>query len=173
MLIVQQMPHPRWDEEEIVLSAISLPTRLGYDALHNNILHDEGIQTIIFDIKSHLGKHTHYSIVNDKLYYKGWLVIPSSSWTQRLISKMHCTSTGGHSGAYHTYRKMLLLSFGLVWWRWFKCLWPLVLFARNINMRFYLQQACSIPFLFPRTSGNTLLYFLSPDYQNQTGWIAS
>lgn len=105
----------RGDEEEIVLLAISLPTWLDWDALNKDILENEGIQTIISDVKSHLGKHAHCSIVNDKLCYNGRLVILSpSSWTQRLMSEMNCTFTGGHSGAYCTYCRItaeLLLFF--------------------------------------------------------------
>ncbi|KDP42549.1 hypothetical protein JCGZ_24323 [Jatropha curcas] len=49
----------------------------------------------------------HYSLVHGQLFFKGRLVLPAASrWVPKLISEFHSTPTGGHSGAYRTYRRI-------------------------------------------------------------------
>lgn len=38
---------------------------------------------------------------------KGRLVMPrAKEWMSRLLMEFHCTPAGGHSGAFHTYRRL-------------------------------------------------------------------
>ncbi|KAG6403221.1 hypothetical protein SASPL_135438 [Salvia splendens] len=49
----------------------------------------------------------HYYLSHDLLFYKGRLVIPpNSEWIPKLIAKFHMTPSGGHAGAYRTYRRL-------------------------------------------------------------------
>ncbi|CAH9115607.1 unnamed protein product, partial [Cuscuta europaea] len=49
-----------------------------------------------------------------RLFYKGHLVLaPDSKWIPRLLKEFHDTPTGGHAGAYCTYRRFAMN----VFWR--------------------------------------------------------
>ena len=59
------------------------------------------------DLKVDPNSHPQYTLEQDRLYYKGRLVLlTDSTWIPKLLQKFHTSPIGGHSGIYRTYRMM-------------------------------------------------------------------
>lgn len=68
---------------------------------------DPTLSRIITDLKANPDSHPHYTLEHDRLYYKGRLVLAtSSSWIPKLLDEFHASPAGGHSGVYGTYRRV-------------------------------------------------------------------
>ncbi|KAF2317274.1 hypothetical protein GH714_019279 [Hevea brasiliensis] len=56
------------------------------------------------DLKSGIKLHPNFSLIQERLYFKRKLAIPSKSqWIPKLIWEFHDTPSSGHSRAYRTY----------------------------------------------------------------------
>lgn len=62
---------------------------------------------IVADLQENADVHPYYTLEDQRLYYKGRLVLAANwEWIPRLFQEFHPTPTGGHSGVYRTYRRM-------------------------------------------------------------------
>lgn len=75
---------------------------------------DKELQKILTDLAEDPNSHPHYQLIQNKLFFHGKLVIPTtSSLIPILLKEFHSTVVGGHSGAYRTYRRLA----GNVYWK--------------------------------------------------------
>lgn len=94
-------------EEEGELAALTLPRWVDWTQLQDNVRADPNLSLIITDLEKGQPAPKHYSLVHGTLFYKGRLVIPSmSDWIPKLLIEFNSTPTGGHSGAFRTYRRL-------------------------------------------------------------------
>lgn len=62
---------------------------------------------VMEDLKTDPNSHPTFTLENDRLHYKGRLVLSAhSAWTPKLTAEFHTLNIGGHSGVYRTYRKV-------------------------------------------------------------------
>lgn len=62
---------------------------------------------MIADLKRDSKCHQAYTLENDRLHYKGrMMILFGSTWIPKLLAKFHVTKTEGHSRVYRTYRKI-------------------------------------------------------------------
>lgn len=98
--------------------ALSTPQWLDVESLQKEVQADVNLQPIVEALKIDHAAHPPYNLIGGRLYYKGRLVIPtSSSWIPLLLEEFHSTPSGGHSGALRTYRR---LATSLYWQHMFK-----------------------------------------------------
>ncbi|KAK7247608.1 hypothetical protein RIF29_42494 [Crotalaria pallida] len=94
-------------EEDRELQAISRPIWQDIDIIDEEVRKDPVLEKIREDLVKDANSHPYYTLEGDKLYYKGRLVLSSTStWISKLFQEFHSTPTGGHSGVYRTYRRM-------------------------------------------------------------------
>lgn len=68
---------------------------------------DPKLQGIIHDLIQDINSHPGYKFQNQKLFYKGRLVLPKgSSRIPLLLQEFHNSAVGGHSGFFRTYKRI-------------------------------------------------------------------
>ncbi|WVZ18576.1 hypothetical protein V8G54_005898 [Vigna mungo] len=68
---------------------------------------DVELQKVIADLKQDPNSHVSYTLENERLHYKGRLVLSAKSvWIPKMLGEFHVTKMGGHSGIYRTYRRI-------------------------------------------------------------------
>ncbi|XP_017442779.1 uncharacterized protein LOC108347848 [Vigna angularis] len=85
--------------EELELQAISRPYWHDFREVLKEVEEDESLKKIVDEIKRDPNCHASYTLENDRLHYKGRLVLSAKSiWIPKLLVEFHVTSTRGHSG---------------------------------------------------------------------------
>lgn len=93
--------------EEAELRVVSKSYWQDFQEVLREVERDEVLGKITSDIKRDPNCHAAYTLENDRLHYKGRLVISANSvWIPKLLAEFHVTSTGGHSGVFRTYRRI-------------------------------------------------------------------
>jgi len=86
---------------------ISRPYWPGAEQIQEEVLKDGDLQKIIKELQKDSGSNGKHTLENDKLHYKGRLVLcPTSVWIPQLLKEFHATPTGGHPGIFRTYRRI-------------------------------------------------------------------
>lgn len=94
-------------EEDSELQAIPRPYLQDIQDIDEKVKKDPALAKIIDDLRQDPSSHNHYTLENERFYYKGRLVLPTSStWVPKLLQEFHTSPTEGHSGIYRTYRRM-------------------------------------------------------------------
>ncbi|KOM49767.1 hypothetical protein LR48_Vigan08g059400 [Vigna angularis] len=94
-------------QEEKELSVIARPYWQDFREILEEVEADEELRKVIDDLKRDPNSHPSFTLENERLHYKGRLVLSArSAWVPKLIAEFHTTQTGGHSGVYRTYRKV-------------------------------------------------------------------
>ncbi|KAL1544617.1 hypothetical protein AAHA92_21443 [Salvia divinorum] len=97
----------RRDEDSLELSALSRPTWPDWSEIQEPFSTDPRLSKIKAALQAGNPAAPHYELIHDVLFYKGRMVVPAHSpWIQRLMAEYHITPTGGHAGAYRTYRRI-------------------------------------------------------------------
>ncbi|KAI4318266.1 hypothetical protein L6164_026055 [Bauhinia variegata] len=79
------------------------------DEVQKEIMADPFFSDIVVAIKADPNARPGFSLVQNKLFYKGRLVVPKNSkWVPILLREFHSTPTGGHSGVIRNYKRSLL-----------------------------------------------------------------
>ncbi|KOM51585.1 hypothetical protein LR48_Vigan09g024400 [Vigna angularis] len=95
------------EREERELQAISKPFWPDFQEILKEVEEDSELQKVIAGLKHDSNSHGAYTLENERLHYKGRLVISANStWIPKLLDEFHVTKTGGHSGVYRTYRRI-------------------------------------------------------------------
>ncbi|KAH6813356.1 hypothetical protein C2S51_022374 [Perilla frutescens var. frutescens] len=95
------------------LQAVSLPVWVEYDKVQAAVRQDPILAKVIQTLESGELHSQHYALVHGHLFYRGRLVVPrGSEWSQKLIAEFHATPSGGHSGAFRTYRHLAANAMG-------------------------------------------------------------
>lgn len=69
---------------------------------------DEELKKIVEDITKDPKMHPAFTLENGRLHYKGRLVLSAKSvLIPKILVEFHTSTTGGHSGVYHTYRQVV------------------------------------------------------------------
>ena len=106
----------RRDDDAIELSVVSRPIRVDWSMAQASIDSDASLGKIKAALEAGEPSTPHYELNHGVLFYKGRFVIPASSpWTTRLLAEFHITPSGGHAGAYRTYRPLHLIFIGSAW----------------------------------------------------------
>ena len=97
----------RRDNEQMELTALSRPIWADWSAAQSSVASDPQLQKIKTALEEGVPTAPHYELIHGALFYKGRFVIPSHSpWIPRLMAEFHMTPSGGHAGAYRTYRRL-------------------------------------------------------------------
>lgn len=90
-----------------MLLALTVPVVIQIQELYKEIDTDVGIQTLLQQSKANPDAAGHYSVVNDKLWYKRRLVIPKTSkFIPLLLHEFHDSLLDGHGGILKTMKKI-------------------------------------------------------------------
>lgn len=93
--------------EDVEFSAISTPKWLDWSGLQSEIRADPDLSLVVADFMAGRAVPKHYSYSQGVLYYKGHLVLPRTSrWISELLREFHSSPSGGHSGAFRTYKRL-------------------------------------------------------------------
>ncbi|XP_052728408.1 transposon Tf2-1 polyprotein isoform X1 [Vigna angularis] len=93
--------------EEGELRVVARPYWQDFEEVTREVAADPILQKVVEEIKADPNTHPAYSLENERLHYKGRLVLSAkSSWIATLIAEFHVTQAGGHSGVYRTYRRI-------------------------------------------------------------------
>jgi len=75
--------------------------------IQEEVHQDQELTRIIEELKRDSKLNDHYTLENDKLHYKGRLVLAANSvWIPKLLHEFHLTPMGGHFGVYITYLRI-------------------------------------------------------------------
>lgn len=89
-------------------SLVSSPSWKDSEALLKEARSDPQLVSIVKAIQRDPSSHSSYTLRNGVLYRRGSLVISSQSkFIPAIIAEFHDTKTGGHSGYYRTYRRIM------------------------------------------------------------------
>ncbi|XP_047148658.1 uncharacterized protein LOC124820913 [Vigna umbellata] len=90
-------------EEEKELRAIARPYWQDFQEVLKEVKEDEVLVKVIEDIQKDLNSHSTFTLEQDRLHYKGRLVLSAKSiWIPKLLVEFHMTRIGGHSSVYRT-----------------------------------------------------------------------
>ena len=78
---------------EVSLANISIPQVIAMEALQQQVRDDKSLRNIILDLERKHDSHSRYKLVQDRLLYKGRLVVPRGSPTLSTLLKDY------HNGA--------------------------------------------------------------------------
>lgn len=71
-------------------------------------LQDSATHQLILNAQSVSNPNSHFTWVNNRLYYKGSLYVPATAtWRDQILEEFHNTPTAGHSGYLRTYKRVL------------------------------------------------------------------
>ncbi|WVZ21572.1 hypothetical protein V8G54_008894 [Vigna mungo] len=89
------------------LRVVARPYWQDFGDILKEVEEDEYLRKVVEDIKKNLDSHPPFTMENERLHYKGRLVISTqSAWIPKLLVEFHLTQTWGHSGVYRTYRRV-------------------------------------------------------------------
>lgn len=92
---------------EVVLNAMISTPVVSWELLEAEIKEDTNIQRIRTELETGEQPHKHFSVVNNRLLYKGRWVIPRNSKViPTLLFEYHDAAMGGHTGELKTYLRM-------------------------------------------------------------------
>ncbi|CAH9076384.1 unnamed protein product [Cuscuta epithymum] len=95
--------------EEAELAAISIPEWIGLADIEEEQRNDTNLRDIIQAVEADPNSMPGYELKGRRLIFKGRLVLASDSkWIPLLLKEFHDTPTGGHAGAYRTYRRLAM-----------------------------------------------------------------
>ncbi|CAH9118783.1 unnamed protein product [Cuscuta epithymum] len=95
--------------KEVELAAVSIPEWMGLADVEEEQRRDKVLQEIVEALAVDPAKAPGYEVTGRRLFFKGRLVLPTnSSWIPQLLEEFHATPTGGHAGAYRTYRRLAM-----------------------------------------------------------------
>lgn len=94
-------------EEDLELSMISRPYWQEISEIDEEVRKDAMLSKVTAELQQKADSHPNYTLENERLYYKGRLVLSASLvWIPKLLEEFHASPIGGHSGIYRTYRRM-------------------------------------------------------------------
>lgn len=94
-------------EDEKKLRVVGRPYWQDFQEDLREVKEDGVLVKVIEDIKKDPNLHPAFTIKNDRLHYKGRLVLSASlAWIPKLLAEFHMINTGGYSGVYRTYSKL-------------------------------------------------------------------
>ncbi|KAL8095193.1 hypothetical protein AgCh_036590 [Apium graveolens] len=97
----------RKQESEVVMCALISSNGVLWDKLEKGIAADKDIQMIISHLKSGDKEYNRFSMVENKLLYKGRYVLPKASqFIPMLMREYHDSLGRGHAGEVKTYLRM-------------------------------------------------------------------
>jgi len=100
---LSRIPHP----VSALLMALTVPSVIQLQELYKEIAEDASIQTLLAQTKASPDSVGHYTVVNDKLWYKRRLVIPKQSkFISLLLHEFHDSKLGGHGGILKTLKRI-------------------------------------------------------------------
>lgn len=89
------------------LNALTIPRFAGWEELHKEVMADPKLNEIVQKLEKGEQLKQPYVLVGGKLFHKGRICISASSnWIPKLLEEYHATPTGGHSGAWRTYKRI-------------------------------------------------------------------
>ncbi|XP_071724404.1 uncharacterized protein [Rutidosis leptorrhynchoides] len=101
MALVLAVQHWRPYLIDADLHALSCPFWLDWSVVDAENNKDPYLSQIITDLKQDAASHQQFSLVQGRLFFKGRLVLSSSSsWIPKLLAEFHSTPISGHSGVY-------------------------------------------------------------------------
>ncbi|WVZ22270.1 hypothetical protein V8G54_000814 [Vigna mungo] len=93
--------------EEVELRTMTRLYWHDFQEVLREVEEDETLRRKINDVKRDPNSHAAYTLENDRLHYKGRLVLSAKSvWIPKLLAEFHVTSIGGHYGVFRTYRRI-------------------------------------------------------------------
>lgn len=102
-----------------------------------------------------------------KMHYKGRLVLSATSaWIPKLLLEFYITPIGGHSGVFHTFRRIAQSIHGIVMKKIVTDFMVVVMCASRKNIWPVHLKGCCKPYQFQQLHGKRLLWILSLDYLN-------
>ncbi|KAG6421198.1 hypothetical protein SASPL_117748 [Salvia splendens] len=100
-------PNDEESADNLELAALSRPVWADWSTAQSTLTADDPLQRIKSELEAGRPAAPHYELVHGILFYKGRFVVPSnSSWIPKLLAEFHVTPSGGHAGAYRTYRRL-------------------------------------------------------------------
>lgn len=89
---------------EVILNSLVTVPIVSWKILEEEIEKDVTLQRLKQDLRTNEREHHGFTLLDDKLLFKGRYVIPqSSSFRTKLLQEYHDSAIGGHSGKLHTY----------------------------------------------------------------------
>ncbi|RDY09944.1 hypothetical protein CR513_05611, partial [Mucuna pruriens] len=89
----------RRGEEDVEIKLITKPFWLDFSMFVEEVMGDPKLAKLIEELEVDPNAHTHYTLEQNQLRYKGRLVLPPNSvWIPKLLQEFHTTPTGGHFG---------------------------------------------------------------------------
>lgn len=80
---------------------------INWAAIDQQVRTNPHLQKVITEVTQHGVHHLGFSIDHGRLFYKGRVVLPSSSpLVQQLLQEYHSSATGGHNGEFKTYLRL-------------------------------------------------------------------
>lgn len=93
--------------DDLELQPITRPYWQDVATIDKEVQRDPALRKIREGLQRNPDSQGNYTLENDRLYYKGRLVIAAtSSWVPRLLNEYHSSPMGGHSGIFRTYRRI-------------------------------------------------------------------
>lgn len=92
---------------EVELGALLTLPEISWAQLGQETQSDMWLNQVVADLKSNPSSHEGFKLIEDKLTYKGRMVIPrGSSFKATLLKEYHCSPVGGHAGEVKTYLRL-------------------------------------------------------------------
>lgn len=80
---------------------------MGWLEIQREVEEDPQFSKVINELQAKVGSIRAYNLGNGILLFKGRVVVaPASDRTSKMIEEFHSTPSGGHSGAYKTYKRL-------------------------------------------------------------------
>ncbi|KOM50008.1 hypothetical protein LR48_Vigan08g083500 [Vigna angularis] len=101
------------DKEDVAeLGVMARPYWQDFGEILREVEEDDKLKRVMDDLRRDPNTHPAYTLEQDRLHYKGRLVLSANStWIPRLMAEFHVTQIGGHSGVYRTYRRLAQSSY--------------------------------------------------------------
>ncbi|CAL9225631.1 unnamed protein product [Arabidopsis halleri] len=100
---LSRIPHP----VSALLLALTVPAVIQLQDLFKEIDEDQHIQDLIGQLQSQQLQNDHFHLIDNRLWYKKWLVIPKqSSFIPLILHEYHDSQIGGHAGILKTLKRV-------------------------------------------------------------------
>jgi len=94
-------------DPEATVMALTVPHLDFLSKFKAELQADPAFQALLQKVSQDPTAHTDFQIIDDLLFFKGKLYIPStSSFKQLLLEEFHASPVGGHSGVHKTYGRL-------------------------------------------------------------------
>ena len=97
----------RKQEGEVVLNSLISTPLVSWEILEDEISKDPVLQALRTDLITQQREHPGFGVVDNRIVYKGRIVIPQTSvFCEKLLYEFHDSATGGHAGELKTYLRL-------------------------------------------------------------------